>query len=198
MVPLAVGLAAVAAALARAIFDPAWYDVAPMLILLSVLAVPRPITGAITAYFYSVDRPMTVLWLEWFNVIVLFCGMVALGTMGPLWACVAVGIAFSVRALAAMLIVGRAEGVAVQNFLTGLVRPLAASVPMVAAVLAVDAGVGSYGTDHPVVVLLMECALGALVYVGAALLIARDTALDLVHLCRGMLVSNRAPALPPA
>lgn len=197
MFPLAVGLGAVAPVITRTFFRNEWAGIGPMLMLLSIVSAPRPIGGALTAYLYTANRPMAVLRIEWFSVVLLLGSMILLGLIGPLWACAGVGIAFSARAVTAMLVVGREEGLRLRTFLAGLVRPLAACVPMLLAVLAVDRWAQSQ-TIAPPVLLAIECAAGAVVYVGSALVIARDASLELLRLGRSALLGGAVEVAPVA
>ncbi len=196
MFPLAVGLGAVAPLIARAFFKGEWAGIGPMLMLLSIVSVSRPIGGALTTYLHSANKPMAVLRLEWFNVVLLLGSMSLLGLLGPLWACAGVGLAFSVRAVAAMLVIGRFERLRLRTFLAGLFPPLVACVPMLVSVLAMDAWAQAR-TVSPVVLLAAECAVGAIVYVASALVIARDASLELLRLCRSALL-GRSPAVTAA
>jgi len=183
MFPLAVGLGATAPSIVRTFFDRKWADVAPMLMLLSVLSVPRPVAGALTAYLHAMKRPRTVMWLEWFSVALLLGGIATVGRAGPRWACGAVGAAFCLRALATMWVIQRRDGTRVHAFLVKLLPPLGACLPMVAAILIVRHGLGHVGVPSGVS-LIAETAVGGIVYVAAALVIARQASRELIELAR--------------
>lgn len=195
MFPLAVGLGAVAPLIARAFFKGEWAGIGPMLMLLSIVSLSRPIGGALMAYLHSSNRPMTVLRLEWFTVVLLLATMSLLGLLGPLWACAGVGVAFCARALAAMFVVGRADGVRLSAFLAGLFPPLLACIPMLAAVLALDGWAQSRGVA-PGVLLGVECVAGALVYAVSALVLARDASLELLRLGQSALLGRASSVTP--
>ncbi len=197
MFPLAIGLGAVAPVIARTFFERTWTGIGPMLMLLSIVSMPRPIGGALMAYLHATNRPMAVLRIEWFSVVLLLGSMALLGLMGPLWACAGVGIAFSLRAVAAMLVVGRYEGLRLGPFLAGLVPPLAACAPMLLTVLAIDAWAKSRAVA-PLILLAIESAAGAAVYVASAMLIARDASLELLRLCRSAMRRQALDIAPVA
>ncbi|HJZ86471.1 MAG TPA: oligosaccharide flippase family protein [Polyangia bacterium] len=194
MFPLAAGLGAVAPTLVHTFFDRKWAQVAPMLAFLSVLSVPRPIGAALGAYLLTVNRPRLVMWLECLQLALIMAALASIGRVGPLWACGAVGATFIVRALAGMWALRAAEGIPVRSLLTPLLAPLCACVPMVAAVLALPYGLRSLGITRPAAVLVTQVGVGALVYVGSALVIARAAARELIELARHALAARRQPA----
>ena len=184
MFPLAAGLGAVAPSLGRTLFSSEWAGVAPMLMILSMLAVPRPIGGALTAYLHSMNRPGTVMLLEWFNVAMILGGIATLGLLGPLWACGAVGLSLSIRLFVAMLILRRTDGIPLRDFASGISRPLLACLPMLAVVFGIHSAVTAAGLA-PWLGLTMEVVSGGCAYVVAAVVLAREACLELIgHLRR--------------
>ena len=134
--PLAVGLGAVAPTAVQTLLPPEWSDVAPMLAVLSVLSVVRPVGWTIASYLLAQDRPRIDAALEVLKLASLVGLLLTLGRAGPLWACSAVGIAFALHALASMVVVQVMDGIRVTAFLRRTAPPLLACVPMVVAVLA--------------------------------------------------------------
>ena len=61
--PLAVGLGAVAETVVRALLDPRWHPVAPMLMVLSALSVTRPIGWTVTSYLQARQMPRLIMCL---------------------------------------------------------------------------------------------------------------------------------------
>lgn len=149
-----------------------------MLMILSMLAVPRPIGGALTAYLHSMNRPQTVMWLEWFNVAMILGGIATLGLLGPLWACGAVGISLSIRLLVAMLLLRRTDGIPLREFAGGISRPLMACLPMLAVVFGIHSAVTAAGLA-PWLGLALEVVGGGSAYVIAAFVLAREACLEL-------------------
>jgi PST family polysaccharide transporter len=185
MFPLAFGLSAVAPTVVNTFFPAKWQSVGSMLVFLSVLSAPRPLANILTSYFYACNRPRVVLWLEWLSLVLLVVSLATIGRLGINWACVAVGATFLLRTLAAMLAVRQADGVSLGKFLLPLVRPIIACVLMVAAILAVRPLLSGL---RPAVQLAIEVAVGGVVYVGGALVIARAATRDLLQMVRSALL----------
>jgi PST family polysaccharide transporter len=178
--PLAVGLGAIAPTLVEALLKPEWRDVGPMLALLSVLSVVRPLGWTISAYLLARDRPRQDAALEVLKLLAVIVSVLTLGRLGPLWACAAVGVAFALHALASMVVVQLVDGVTGVDLAARCGGPLVACAPMVAAVLGTRIGLAGVGIDSAALQLVAEIAVGAFVYPLAALLVARATALDFI------------------
>jgi PST family polysaccharide transporter len=183
MFPLAAGLAVISPTLVATFFNNKWASVAPMLMILSVLSVPRPVAGAVGAYLQALNRPRVVAILEVGHLALLMASLATIGRLGPLWACGAVGATFIVRALANLWAVQVLDKLPMRDFLWRMVGPLLACAPMVAAVLAVRAGLAPMGLKHWVQ-LLLELITGIVVYAGSALVLARQTSRELLGLAR--------------
>jgi len=181
--PLAVGLASISGSLVQAIFAPKWYGVAPMLSVLAALAVTRPISYVVSAYLQSGSRVVVVSALEVSKLAILFALMVLAAPFGILAVCVAVGVAFLFQALAGLFVVTR-EGLPFWATLLRVGRPLLATLPMAAAVVAVRWALAAAGLRMPGVSVVIEIVAGGVVYVGAALLLAGETARELISLVR--------------
>jgi glycosyltransferase involved in cell wall biosynthesis len=105
---------------------------------------------------------------------------------------VGVSLVFVLRTLAVMWIVGRQDAVSLSEFLRPLTRPLAACVVMAAGVTAARV---AFADLSPPMRLLVEIAAGSLIYVGAALLVARPLCGELVRVVRAALnLPERRPA----
>jgi PST family polysaccharide transporter len=184
MLPLACGLGAVSPTVVQAFFDDKWSRVGAMLAILSVLSATRPMTYLLHSYLYACGRPRAVLGLEWLGLAGVIGGLVTVGRAGVHWACVAVGAAFVLRTLAALWAIRRLDRVPMRGFLAPLARPLLSSALMVAAILLARPALGGL---PPVVRLLVEVALGALVYLAGAALVFRDAAREFLGLIRSAL-----------
>lgn len=178
--PLAIGLGSVAPTLIAALFDAHWRPVGPMLVLLSALSVTRPIGWTIASYLQARQMPRAILGLEFFKLVVLLLALLTLGRIGPLWACTAVGFAFGAHAFASLCVVRRIDGIPLRRMLGNLGPVLAACALMVVAVLGSRWLVASWGGAPIVVRLILEMSVGALVYVVALWLFARDESRELV------------------
>jgi lipopolysaccharide exporter len=182
--PLAVGLGAVAPTLVRCLLNDAWQGVAPLLVVLSVLSVARPMGWGVGAYLASMSRTRTLMLLDLLKLVLLFAGIVALAPLGPVWTAAAVGIAFGGQSLIKIGLVVRTDGIPARPLASAVLRPLAACVVMAAAVLGVRHGLDALGVESPGVRLVFEIAAGAITYVVAALVVARPIALDFLQLLR--------------
>jgi PST family polysaccharide transporter len=155
-----------------------------MLALLSALSVARPVGWVISAYLLARDKPRPDAALELLKLASLVVLLLTMGRAGPLWACAAVGVAFGLHALASMAVVQALDGVSVTSLVARCAPPLAACAPMVIAVLATRAALGTSPLYARGLGLAAEILLGALAYAASALLVARSASGDLVRLVR--------------
>ena len=162
--------------------DNDWQEVAPLLAVLACLSVFRPITWVLSAYMEAESKTNRLMGLELAKIGLLIGGIVALQPYGDArGASAAVGVAFGATAIAGIALVMR-EGPSPRRLAIGFLQPLAACAVMAAAVrefhqLAAD-------MLPPAVVLIAMIAVGAVAYVGAALVLCRTTARDLLSLVR--------------
>lgn len=184
MFPLSIGLATVAPTIVEVFFDPKWSNVGAMLMLLSALSAARPIASILASYFYASRKPAVVLWVEWASLAGVIGGICTLGRLGINWACTSVGLVFVLRTLALVGMVRRQDGIAMSEFLLPLMRPLGASVAMAAGVSAARIALAGLA---PSTQLLVEVGLGAAIYGGGVLLIARPNCEELLQTVRSAL-----------
>lgn len=192
--PLAVGLGLVAHPLIAVIL-PAddWQAVAPLLTVLACLSVFRPITWVLSAYLEAESKTNRLMVLEIAKLGLLIGGIAALSRIANASdelrpyavqiASGAIGVAFGATAVAGIALVMR-EGPSPRRLAQGFLQPLAACGVMAAVVWAVHAALRALGVEHPAVLLAAMIAVGAAVYVGAALVICRDTVRDLLSLVK--------------
>jgi lipopolysaccharide exporter len=187
MFPLAVGLGAIGPSLARVFLDPRWQSAGTMLVLLSALALTRPLTNALISYLQVHNRITDITFIEIANLVFMLACLLTFGRINYLWACGAIGISFALRLGLAMIVVRRREGVPMLPILNRQWRPLLACVPMVAAVLALRHLFFAHGYGERMGVraspmLAAEIAGGAVAYILAALVIAHEASRDLLRL----------------
>jgi PST family polysaccharide transporter len=183
--PLALGLGAVAPTLVHAFFKPIWQPIWPMLAVLSVLSIVRPIAWIVAPYLQVYDKPQTMMILEVTKTALLLASLAALGsTFGPLAACAAPGIAFGFNALANLWVVRKMENVGIAEMVKPLVPPVLACAPMVAAVIGVRHAFAAAAIPN-FAALAVEIVVGGVAFVAAALLIARTASKDFLALMRG-------------
>jgi O-antigen/teichoic acid export membrane protein len=181
--PLVIGLGAVAPTVVAAFLDAQRTDVAPMLTVLSAMAVSRPLVWASAAYFQATDRPRVVMTLEITNLILLVTAIVTLGRLSAVWACAAVGIVSALRAVITAFVLRRIEGTGLWAFFGPQLRPVFACAPMAAAVVGVRHGLAGWHVAA-VVRLGAEVVAGGTAYVLAAWLVAKPTFRDALDLAR--------------
>jgi PST family polysaccharide transporter len=175
--PMAVGLGAVAQTLRETFLDARWAMVGSMLAILSVLSVTRPVGWLVGAYLYARKYPRTIMLLEAFKAAMVLSMLLFLGRRGPLWACSAVGIAFGAYALASLWAVRYHEAIPIPVLVAPMARPLAACLPLAAAVLLVRAAVAGGPLDARWR-LFLEVGAGVVGYGLAVLLIAAPLVRD--------------------
>ncbi len=168
--PMAVGLGAIAPTLVAMIFDSRWQTIAPLLTVLSVLSIAKPIAWVLVSYLQAQNRPWTTLALELFLVAMLVTSIATLGRLGLLWVCVAAGLCYVVYAAAALLIVARVDRFGWKEVVTQIGGPLAACAPMVALILAARSVMNAASMPKGFA-LPVEVVIGAATYAGAALLL---------------------------
>jgi PST family polysaccharide transporter len=172
MFPLAIGLGAVAPTVVATVFDARWAGVAPLLAALSALAITRPIGWTVGSYLQALGRPRLMMMLEVLTVVAMVCGLATFGRIGPVAACVAVGVAFAVRAVACFVVVRIVDGTPIVRLLAPFVVPLVACVAIVVAVWGVRYGLEHAGVTARGLPLAAECIAGAIAYVVAVFAIA--------------------------
>ncbi|MDQ3367033.1 MAG: oligosaccharide flippase family protein [Myxococcota bacterium] len=182
--PLAVGLGLIADPLIALLLPKnEWQSVAPLLAVLACLSVFRPITWVLSAYLESEAKTGRLMFLEIAKLVVLLGGIAVLAPYGIVTAAGAVGGAFGITAIVGVLLVMQA-GPSPRRLLIGFMQPLAACVVMAGAVWLVYEGLTRVGLDHPAILLVGMMVAGAIAYVGAALVIARDASKDLLQLVK--------------
>lgn len=193
--PLAVGLGAVGETLVATAYTPEWAGVAPLLTVLSVLSVVRPIGWLIGSYLQVVARSKAIMLLEIIKVVLIIGSMLLLTVIAraaglddrhvPIAAAAGVGVGYGLNALFYLWSL-RSEGIAFASVIKPVLGPLLACGPMVAAILAIRYGF-TFTSVPNWARLLVEIVLGGGVYVPSALIIARGSARDFLGLVRRVL-----------
>jgi len=182
--PLAVGLGVVAPTLIRCVLNDAWQGVAPLLVVLSMLSVARPMGWGVSAYLSAFSRTRAIMALQLLKLVLLFGGIVTFSPLGPVWTAGAVGLAFGVQSMVAIGWVILTDRVPAGPIVGAVVRPLVACAVMAAAVLGARHGLAMLGVESARARLLVEIVVGAVAYAGAALVVARPSARDLLQVLR--------------
>lgn len=174
--PLSVGLALVAPTFV-ALLRPEWASMAPLLSVLALMALARPLGWTLSVYFQTTNRPRTVMWLMLLLMAVLFPSMTLLGrALGPEGACAGVVLAFSVHALASMAAIAWGDGLPMRRMLEGPLRALLACAPLALFVWGARAAAERAGLGAGWLRLVLEIVAGALGYGAGAWLFAMPVA----------------------
>jgi PST family polysaccharide transporter len=189
--PLGVGLGAVSYTVVHTFFDARWAGMAPMLTLLSVGMVFRPMSWPAGALLQAQQRTRPIMVLSFFHAVALLGLIGTIGRLNPLWACIAVGLTTATSTVATLFVVERLEAISMWRSLLEIVRPLLACVPLYFAVTGVRDLLTHFGLRSGVVSLLFQVPVGAIAYVVAAFVIAGPTARDLIRLVREALGRRR-------
>lgn len=187
VMPLGLGLSCVAGTVVRALFKPEWATIGPMLTVLGIQAVVLPLSWTLQAYCRAEHRTRIVMVSSIVRLVVLLGGLVLIGPIGPLWACVAVNLS-AVASLAVvwgMLTPGYRP--LMRSVAAGVMRPVIACVPMGLAVLAVHYSFEQFGPVAAWKMLGPEVVAGAAGYALGAFIFARSTATDVITLGRQMI-----------
>lgn len=191
--PIAVGLGMIAPTLSDLFLGKKWSDgVSAMLQVLSVLSLTRPVFGATSSYLLLERGPRVLITMEWLTLALLMSLLATLGSISPLWACYAVGIAYTFRAVGGIYLASSVSGVPMWRFFAPLLPPLSACLPLAAVVWGIHHGLTTLGLPAALR-LVIEILGGAAAYVAAALIIARRATRDLLDMVR----SRRRRATTP-
>lgn len=189
--PLVLGLGAVAPSLVAAFLKADRADVAPMLTVLAVMSLNRPLMWASAAYLQATDRPRILMVLEITTVTSMVVGLVTLGRISVIWACVAVGIATFIRVIITALVLRRIDGIGLWAFFKPQLMPVVACLPMFAAVVGVRHLLASLHLPA-LASLVAEIGVGGVVYLAAAWVVANPTARDVLDLAKRAIRRRRA------
>jgi PST family polysaccharide transporter len=190
MAPLSVGLGAVGPSLAAAFFPPSWTLLGPMLTLLPIVLLFRPIGAVYAGFLFGVRGPKPVVIGELVGLVSMLLGLALLGRHDPLLFVAMIGVAFLARLCVLMALARISDGVSIRAAVAGLLPILAACVPMFLAVRGLHAALLPW--QSPAWSLVLEVAAGALVYAITAPIFARAAVRDAVGLVRGVL-ARRLP-----
>ncbi|HEX3759868.1 MAG TPA: oligosaccharide flippase family protein [Kofleriaceae bacterium] len=190
--PLGVGLGAVAPTAVAAFFNPAWQErMTPMLAILSVMFVFRPMTWSVTAYVQAVQRTRVLMLSSVLRAVLVLAGVGVCGYLGgPNWACIGAGIGFFVTTVATVAAAAPVTSLPIGAYLRAVARPLMPCVPMYLAVLATERGLAAAGAPL-VVSLVVQIMVGAIVYIAAAFALVRPTVDELIRVARGAIHRKR-------
>lgn len=182
--PISLGLSAVAPAAVHSLLDARWAGVAPMLAVLATLNLPHPLTWVVGSHLAAVGRTRPLFLLGLLRIVVLFGAVLTIGRLSPLWACLGVSFAYQLFGLSFLLAGVFLEKLRGGPLLSSIVRPLLASLVMVAAVFALGSLLRARGVVPGWPALVMEVAVGVVAYFAGCALLVRESSLELIELAR--------------
>jgi len=190
--PLGVGLGAVAPTLVAGFFDAKWAAMGPMLAILSLMTIFRPMAWPVTAYLQAALKPQLVMYASVSRAVVVITLVGLFGWLGgPLWACAGACIGYAFQAAFTVILAGLSTGMPVKAYAAAVGRPFLPCVPMFCATLGL--GWLLKPLDLPnLATLAVQIACGAVIYVGAAFVFARPSITTLLRLAAQ---ARRGPAI---
>lgn len=115
------------------------------------------------------------------KVVILLVGIRIFAPYGPLWTCVGVGATFLLDTYLCLLFVRILDGIKMIPIIVGILPVCIASAIMYGGVYATRLGLLHVGLRPGTLALIIEVIAGGLVYVGAAFVVARSLAMDVVE-----------------
>ncbi len=195
--PLAVGLGSVATTLVQVFFDARWAEVAPMLAILSILSVARTMASPLVAFMQAQHQQRALMVLSVAKVVILLVGIRIFAPFGPLWTCVGVGATFVLDTFLCMIIVRVIDGIKILPLLGSVLPVVVASVIMGGGVYLTRLGLRGVGLGPGWLSLILEVIAGGMIYVGAAFVVARPLAMDLLDQLKRIVSRRRGKVASP-
>lgn len=137
--PLAAAIGVLAQSYVPLFLDRRWADLAPMLAILSVVGVSRPIVSAIAPLLQAQGKPRVVLVISLLSAFLVLVLLAAFGGRGEMWACGVVSGAFATSCLACVVIAARAVQIPLRSIIHALLPGLFVTVALTLSVLAARA-----------------------------------------------------------
>lgn len=180
--PLGVGLGAVGPTVVDAFFDERWAGMGPMLTILSVMTVFRPMTWSAVAYLQAVQSTRIVMYASFGRAVIVLSLVATCGALGGVHAaCVGAGIGYAVHTILTIAASSRVSGLPFMRYIVASFRPVLPCVPMFFAVYELGQLLASAGVP-PLVSLIAQVAAGAVIYVAAAFALVGESARELLRI----------------
>lgn len=186
IMPMALGLASVADTLVQLLLSAEWQGVAPLLVVLALMAILRPLNSVFSSLLIATGRNWFLMTFEVIRISALFGGMWYLSRFGEIAAAAAVSLALALQ-LAATLAVMAGQGFPVARFVAELRGPALAAGLMVATVLGLRLAFEDWPGAPLVLQLCAEIASGAIVYLVGLLIFARAKVDKFIDIIRGQI-----------
>lgn len=191
--PLGVGLSATASTIVSSFFDSRWSLMAPMLTILSIMTVFRPLTWPAVAYLQAESKTQLVMTLSLARAVMVLVLVIVFGLLGgPLWSCVGACIGYALHSVGTIVATGAATGLRTRRYLARATRPLLACLPMYVTVVLLGEFLRSSGSPG-LLTLIAQIAGGGVIYLAASWLFARSTLLGTIDMARVALLKRSKP-----
>ncbi|MGH8865499.1 MAG: oligosaccharide flippase family protein, partial [Burkholderiales bacterium] len=163
ILPIAIGLAAVAHTLVELMLSDEWQPVAGFLVVLAAAGVFRPINAVTASLLMASERNTLLMSAEFGKVVVLLVGMWALSPLGDVASAVSVAAAMGMQAGLLFYVLGQ-TGFPIRELLGHARGPAIAAAILVAAVVTARSALDQY-PDVPVAAqLVVEVSVGGIAY----------------------------------
>ncbi len=179
--PLGVGLGAVSPTVVAAFFDERWAAMGPMLTILSVMTVFRPMTWSAVAYLQAVQATRVIMYASFARAVIVLSLVAVCGWLGgPLAACVGAGIGYAVHSLLTIIASASVSKLPLMSYLVASFRPLLPCIPMFLGVYELGHLLAAYGVP-PLVSLIVQIAVGGIIYVTFAFVFVSASSRELLR-----------------
>ncbi|MEP7311019.1 MAG: oligosaccharide flippase family protein [Pseudomonadota bacterium] len=180
--PLGVGLGAIAPIVVSTFFDARWAEMAPMLMILSLMTIFRPMTWPAVAYLQAVSQTRLVMILSVLRGAVVLVLVAAFGFFGgPLWSCAGACVGYVMHSTLTVIATGRSTGLSIRDYMVGVARPLLACIPMFLVIVGLGTKLTALDAP-PLLTLAVQLVVGAGIYVASAFLFAAFTAREFIRI----------------
>ncbi|MEZ4360737.1 MAG: oligosaccharide flippase family protein [Kofleriaceae bacterium] len=179
--PLGVGLGAVSPTVVHAFFDERWAGMGPMLTILSVMTVFRPMTWSAVAYLQAVQQTRIIMYASAFRAVIVLSAVAVCGWLGgPLAACVGAGIAYALHSLVTIAASSSVSRLPFLRYVAASFRPLLPCAPMFLAVYWLGQAMLGHGVPA-LATLVVQIAVGGVLYVAGAFVFVSGSARELLR-----------------
>jgi PST family polysaccharide transporter len=196
--PMAFGLAACASTLVAAVLPPDWAQVAPLLSVMATLSVLGAASFMLASFLAALGQNAILMRIEFVSVVVLLGALVFLSRWGIVVASFAVGLALAMQFTLSVLACRR-HGLVLHALGKPVMQVMLACVAMVAGILLLRVVLQPWLGELPLVLLLCETGIGAVLYLGTLWIVGKELLHDVARLLglSGRLGYERAvPAQP--
>jgi lipopolysaccharide exporter len=184
---LGVGLGAISPTIVSAFFDEKWAAMGPMLTILSVMTVFRPMTWSAVAYLQAVQKTRIIMYASFFRAVIVLSAVAICGRLGgTLAACVGAGVGYAIHALVTIAASSSISGLPFMRYVVASFRPLIPCVPMFLGVYELGHLLAAAGVPAALS-LGLQVAAGGIIYVVAAFVFVSSTARELLRIGKSAL-----------